>query len=169
MKAFFKISYLLSFLFFSISCSHRIHQSSENTATNTPQKSHPNNEDSLQSNDDSNFKNNEKLKSFEGGLMEAVDVAKQEGKLVFMDVSAVWCMPCRVMQEEVFTQESVISKIEQSYIYYHVDGEKDNGPGIVQLYDIKAYPSLFIIDNTGEIVDRHTGSMSTATLLKFLK
>ena len=146
-----------------------MHQLRENNTTNTSQKPLPNNENPLQTNEDSNFKTKEKLKSYAGGLMDAIEAAKLEEKLVFMVVGASWCMPCRVMQEEVFTQESVISKIEKSYIYYHVDGEKDNGPGIVQLYDITAYPSLFIIDNSGEIVDRHIGSMSTSALLKFLK
>ena len=41
------------------------------------------------------------VKFMEGNFQEALNVARQQKKMVFVDVYTSWCGPCRWMSEEV--------------------------------------------------------------------
>lgn len=49
---------------------------------------------------------------------EAMEKAKAENKLVFMDCYTTWCGPCRMMAAQVFTQQKVGDMLEN----LHIDG-----------------------------------------------
>lgn len=49
---------------------------------------------------------------------EAMEKAKAENKLVFMDCYTTWCGPCRMMASQVFTQQKVGDMLEN----LHIDG-----------------------------------------------
>lgn len=86
---------------------------------------------------------------FEGTLEDALERAKAEGKLVFMDVGAYWCPPCHRLDEEVFTDARVGEALGERYIAVHVDAEKGQGPELVDRYDVQAYPSLLVLEPSG--------------------
>jgi thiol:disulfide interchange protein len=44
------------------------------------------------------------IQFFGGSWDEAIETAKKEHKLIFMDAYAEWCGPCKRMAKEVFTQ-----------------------------------------------------------------
>ena len=44
---------------------------------------------------------------FKGTFGEALAKARQENKPLFVDFYAVWCVPCKKMAQNVFTQEEV--------------------------------------------------------------
>ena len=43
----------------------------------------------------------------EGTWEEVLEKAKEENKIIFVDVYATWCGPCKMMAKEVFTQQEV--------------------------------------------------------------
>ncbi len=109
------------------------------------------------------------LQSFDGSLMNAIEEAAKINKKVFVDVMATWCAPCRVMDEEVFSRNDVRETINKNYVYYKVNGEKGNGPAISQIYEVKMYPTLLILDSNGIVISRNDGALSGTKLIKFLK
>ena len=100
---------------------------------------------------------------------EALDKAKAENKLVFMDCYTVWCGPCKMMNERVFTQKVVGDYFKKHFIPLKVDMEKGEGIALRKKFDVNAFPTMFILDAEGNIVCKLQGARDTDIFLKELK
>ncbi len=101
-----------------------------------------------------------------GSLFSILDQAEAEGKLVFVDIYTTWCLPCRLMDEEVFTDREIQDYLNKHFISYKVDAEKDNGPNIAAIYEVQVYPTLLFMDGQGRVVLRKDGSAMQTEFLK---
>ncbi len=106
---------------------------------------------------------------YDGTLTEVIEKAEMENKLVFIDFTADWCAPCKLMEEEVYTYPSVYEFYNNNFINYRLDIQKGNGPNIAFLYEVKTLPTLLFIDNRGREVHRHTGSLGIEGVLELAK
>ncbi len=86
---------------------------------------------------------------FEGSLEQALALAKADNKLVFVDVGAYWCPPCRELDEKVFTEPEFGAWLGETMIAVHVDAEKGDGPDIVDRYKVHAYPTMLVLEASG--------------------
>ncbi|KIG11576.1 putative disulfide-isomerase [Enhygromyxa salina] len=86
---------------------------------------------------------------FDGGLEAALNVAKDQAKLVFVDVGAYWCPPCHELDEKTFTDPRVGEWMAKHAVAVHVDAEKGDGPDIVERYHVQAYPTLLVLEASG--------------------
>ena len=82
---------------------------------------------------------------------EALAKAKQENKLVFVDCYTAWCVPCRVMAENVFPQKEAGDFFNPKFVCVKFDMEKGEGLELSKKLKIKAYPTFFIIRPDGAI------------------
>ena len=96
---------------------------------------------------------------------EALKKAGKEGKMVFMDCYTVWCGPCKMMNERVFTQKVVGDYFKKHFIPLKVDMEKGEGIALRKKFDVNAFPTMFILDAEGNIVGKLQGSLDTDCLL----
>lgn len=103
---------------------------------------------------------------FGGTWEEAIAKAQQEEKLIFVDAYAVWCGPCKRMAHNVFTQESVGKYYNQHYINIKMDMEKAPGRAFGQLYPVSAFPTLFYLNEKGEVLKKVVGGRSVEDFLK---
>jgi tetratricopeptide (TPR) repeat protein len=108
------------------------------------------------------------VKWFEGDLEGALAAAKSAGKLVFVDVGAYWCPPCRQLEEEVFTRPDVGQAIGEKFVALHVDAEKGEGPELVARYKVQAYPTLLVLEASGVEKGRIVDAMEPPALLAAL-
>ncbi len=106
---------------------------------------------------------------YNGTLTELIEKAGQENKLVFIDFTADWCAPCKLMEEEVYTYPSVYEFYNFNFINYRIDVQKENGPNIAFLYEVRTLPTLLFLDNRGREVHRHTGSLGIEGVLELGK
>ncbi len=100
-------------------------------------------------------------------LSPVLDKATKEGKLIFMDVSAEWCTPCQLMKRDVYTHKETAEFFNKNFINHLVDVEKEEGPDLKVIYQIKSYPTLLILDNKGRTLARHEGAYYHRDLIKF--
>jgi tetratricopeptide (TPR) repeat protein len=109
------------------------------------------------------------VKWIEGDLEAALAAAKAANKLVFVDVGAYWCPPCRELEEKVFTRADVGEVLTSKYVALHVDAEKGEGPELVARYKVQAYPTLLVLDASGVEKGRLVDAMEPKALLAALE
>lgn len=108
----------------------------------------------------------EGIKFSEMGLAEAMSAAKKSGRLIFIDVHASWCGPCKIMAKTTFQSETVGKVFNSKFINLKIDGEKDkDGPELMNVYSVAVYPTLLFIDGDGKLVKKLVGSQTEEKLL----
>ena len=108
---------------------------------------------------DTEVATNEGMEFFEGSYEDAIALAKEEEKLVFVDVWTTWCGPCIVMQETVFPLPEVGDYFNARFVNYKLDAEDEdqNGPEISAQFEINVVPTYLILDGEGNELGRATG------------
>lgn len=101
----------------------------------------------------------------DGSWEEILDMAKAENKPVFLDAYAVWCGPCRMMDQQVFPQEEVGEFFNENFISAKIDMEKGEGRNLQQQYKVTAYPTLLFINQNGELIYRAVGFQNPEKLI----
>jgi len=91
-------------------------------------------------------------------LSDALDRAVAEDKLVFLDFYTTWCLPCKLMDEDVFPDRRLGEFMNENFINVKVNAEKGNGVTLANIYAINAYPTLLFLDNKGNILERKIGA-----------
>ena len=72
---------------------------------------------------------------FETKSTDAVrEMAVKTGKLVFIDLYATWCPPCRTMEREVFSRKDVGDFMEQHFVAAKYDVDKTTGKELLKRY-----------------------------------
>ena len=97
---------------------------------------------------------------------EAMEKAKAENKLVFMDCYTTWCGPCRMMAAQVFTQQKVGDYFNEHFVSLKMDMEKGEGITLGKKYGVTAYPTMLILDTQGNVMHTMVGSRSAEELIK---
>ena len=98
-------------------------------------------------------------------FQQALDKAKKEGKLVFIDCYTSWCGPCRRLASTVFTDSAVGVYFNTNYVNVKFDMEKGEGPTIASRYQITAYPTLLWLDANGSIKNKVVGGPDAVGLI----
>jgi thioredoxin-related protein len=95
--------------------------------------------------------------------------AKKENKYIFVDCYATWCKPCKQMDREVYTVDSVSDYLNERFISVKLqmdvtkyDNEavkswRKTATEIERIYRISAYPSYVFFAPNGEVVSKAIG------------
>lgn len=94
---------------------------------------------------------------FHGKWSEALEKAKSEDKLIFVDAYASWCGPCKRMSSEVFTHPKSGEFYNSSFVCLKIDMEKPENSDFADKYPVMSYPTLMFIDPAGKIVLKDIG------------
>lgn len=116
------------------------------------------------------------ITSFAQGVQFEIDktwdkvllMAKDSGKLVFVDVYTDWCGPCKQMDREVFPNKNVGDKMNTGFVSYKLNAEKGEGPELSRKYNVFSYPTYLFIDGNGTMIYRANGSMPIQDFLQQL-
>lgn len=107
----------------------------------------------------------------EGGIAWTTDFeaakaqAAKEKKLIFMDIYAEWCPPCKMLEAQTFPDPAVI-KLLSEFVPVKVDADKQGD--LVEKYSDGSLPTLAVIDANGRLLDSNTGFLDAANLQEWI-
>lgn len=99
----------------------------------------------------------------------AISTAKTQNKLVFLDFTASWCIPCKKMDRETFTNESLSKLLNDNFVSFKVNNDYFWGMDIADKYSVKSFPTILVVDTNGNVVKRLTGFQSAESLKRQLE
>jgi len=97
-------------------------------------------------------------------LTTAKEMAKAEGKFVFIDFYADWCVPCKWMDETTYSDKNVVSTLKNRFVSVKVNIDDFDGYSLKEEYNIRILPTLIVLDQNGKVVKRYEESMSPTKL-----
>lgn len=97
-------------------------------------------------------------------LMPVLEMAQREKRPVFVEFYASWCAPCKVMEEDIFTQTDVFRYLNMNFLNFHTDFDSDAGKTIAQIYDVSKLPTVLFLDPQGVVLERHTGIVNPSLM-----
>lgn len=110
---------------------------------------------------------------------QALNLAKVQKKLIFVDMYADWCVPCRIMDANVYGDSSVAKVLNERFIPVKLDADSqekivcDGKKKTVQkcysdVWELKALPSFVLVAPKGMSILTVTQSMTVEDMLYLL-
>ncbi len=93
--------------------------------------------------------------------------AKREQKLVLLDLEAVWCHWCHVMDQETYANPEVAGQIQGHYIPVKVD--QDAMPGLANRYRDYGWPATIVLNGEGKELAKRAGYIESTEMAHLLK
>ena len=106
---------------------------------------------------------------FNGKWKDALAKAKAENKLIFLDIYATWCGPCKKLKAKSFASAKVGTYFNEKFINLTLDGEEGEGIILAEKYRLQAYPTLLFIDGDGIVKKAAVGYYNPSELLSLGK
>lgn len=92
-------------------------------------------------------------------LTEAIEIAEKKNKPLFVEFEADWCLPCKVLSDEVFTHQETADFFNKNFVNYKLDIETVSGANMKMLYGVNILPTLIFVDHKGRTLSRNDGSL----------
>lgn len=118
------------------------------------------------------------IKWSEGLSWEQVKAkAKQENKYIFLDIFATWCGPCKLMDKEVYPNETVGDYFNQHFISVKVQTDKSKNDNehvrswyndaefINKQFMVEGYPCFVFLSPQGVVVEKQMGYKAVSDLI----
>lgn len=103
----------------------------------------------------------------QGDFQQVLQMARDENKLIFVDVYTEWCAPCKKLDAEVFTIPEVGEFFNASFISYKLDAEEETqGIPLSEQWSVHSYPTLLFLDSNGQIIYKMIGFTTGDNLIE---
>ncbi|MCB0509520.1 MAG: thioredoxin family protein [Chitinophagales bacterium] len=100
---------------------------------------------------------------------EVLVQAKALKKPFFIDFTASWCLPCKLMEETVF-QDYEVKKYTQNYfIALQLNVDDFDAMILRSKYDISSLPCILFFDENGLLLGKEIGLQTGTNFLKILQ
>lgn len=106
------------------------------------------------------------IEFFHGSWEEALEIAEEQDKLIFIDAYASWCGPCKRMSQNVFPLEDVGEVFNNNFINVKLDMEKPEALEFRRNHSVSAYPTLFFVNGKNEEVHKSVGGKTGPQLIQ---
>ncbi len=93
--------------------------------------------------------------------------AARENRLVLLDLEAVWCHWCHVMDKETYADPKVAALIRERFIPVRVD--RDSRPDLAHRYRDYGWPATIVFDGSGRELAKRAGFIPAPEMLALLR
>jgi len=84
--------------------------------------------------------------------------ALNSGLPIFVDLYAEWCRPCKNMDAEVFSKETVGDFMNDNFVALKIDIDSETGRAVARKYDVRSVPTFLVLDTDGNLLGRTSGA-----------
>jgi uncharacterized protein YyaL (SSP411 family) len=95
------------------------------------------------------------------------DRARREHRFVLLDLEAVWCHWCHVMDETTYADADVVRLIGQKYIAVRVD--QDSRPDLANRYEDYGWPATIVFAPDGSEIVKRRGYLRPGEMASMLQ
>lgn len=88
---------------------------------------------------------------------QALKLAKEQNKYLFVDAYTDWCGWCKVMDKKTFTDAEVAKIMNEKFVNVKVEMETGYGIDLAIKYRVSSFPQFLIFNPKGELVYRMRG------------
>ena len=93
--------------------------------------------------------------------------AKREKRFVLLDLEAVWCHWCHVMDENTYSDPAVIKMLQAHYVV--VKADQDARPDLSNRYEDYGWPATVVFDGEGREIVKRQGYLAPDEMLSMLQ
>jgi len=96
----------------------------------------------------------------------ALERAAEQTRPILVDVWAVWCVPCKEMDETTYRDARVV-ELAAGFVPLKIDA--DVATSFVERYRVDAFPTLLFLDGRGREISRWRGAITAGPLAGLLE
>ena len=104
---------------------------------------------------------------WEGWSDQAFERARSEKRLVLLDLVAVWCHWCHVMEDTTYKDPEVVRQIRRHFVALRVD--QDARPDLSNRYEDYGWPATVIFDASGRELVKFAGYIPPSRMRTLLE
>lgn len=93
--------------------------------------------------------------------------AKRENRFVLLDLEAVWCHWCHVMDANTYSDPAVIKLLQSRYIV--VKADQDSRPDLSTRYEDYGWPATIVFDGDGHEIVKRQGYLAPDEMSSMLQ
>lgn len=93
--------------------------------------------------------------------------AKRDGKLLILDLEAVWCHWCHVMEAKTYSNPAVKKILKEKYISIKVD--QNNRPDLARRYQEWGWPATIFFNADGVELVKRAGYIAPENMVRLLQ
>jgi thioredoxin-related protein len=99
-------------------------------------------------------------------LKQALTKAEKENKLVFVDIGAVWCPPCKHLINNIFPDKDLGEFMNENFVSIRLDGEKGEGDQLMTKYNLGSFPTMLFLSWKNEKLEMIEGAVAALEIIK---
>ncbi len=97
---------------------------------------------------------------------DAFELAAREGKFILLDLEAVWCHWCHVMDKETYQDPQVLALLEKNFI--SVKADHDKRPDLAERYRDWGWPATIVFAADGTEIVKRAGYIDPDAMRRML-
>lgn len=106
---------------------------------------------------------------FKGDVYDALLKAKNQGKVLLVECYAGWNNKSRWMNEMINSDDRVLEFLAENFIVWQIDTRTKGGAKFAVDYKVNDYPSLFVFNRSGSVIDKIDKAMEADDFIRTLE